>query len=63
MYQVTSRGDRRELIYRDDTDRITHLAVLEQALERFDAEVLSHLGLSVSRVSRLIAREEARDKT
>jgi REP element-mobilizing transposase RayT len=42
MHHVTSRGDRRELIYRDDTDRITHLAVLDQALERFDTEVLSY---------------------
>jgi putative transposase len=42
IYHVTSRGDRREPIYRDDTDRLTHLAVLEQALDRFDAEVLAY---------------------
>lgn len=38
---VTSRGDRREPIDRGDTDRLVHLAVLEQALEGFDAEVLA----------------------
>jgi putative transposase len=42
IYHVTSRGDRREPIYRDDADRIAHLGVLGQALERFDAEVLAY---------------------
>jgi putative transposase len=31
VYHVTSRGDRREPIYRDDTDRETQLAVLGEA--------------------------------
>jgi putative transposase len=42
VYHVTSRGDRREPIYLDDEDRRQHLAVLEEALERFDAEVLAY---------------------
>lgn len=42
VYHVTSRGDRREPIYRDDADRVEHLAVLEHALDRFDAEVLAY---------------------
>ena len=39
---VTSRGDRRELIYRDDVDRVAHLEVIAQAMSRFDAEVLAY---------------------
>jgi putative transposase len=42
IYHVTSRGDRREAIYRDDADRLAYLDVLAQALERFDAEVLAY---------------------
>jgi REP element-mobilizing transposase RayT len=42
IYHVTSRGDRREPIYRDDQDRLDHLAVLEQAMDRFDAQVLAY---------------------
>ena len=41
VYHVTSRGDRREPIYRDDADRSRQLEVLAQAAERFDAEVLA----------------------
>ena len=42
IYHVTSRGDRREPIYRDDQDRLDHLAVLEQGMDRFDAQVLAY---------------------
>lgn len=42
VYHVTSRGDRREPIYRDDVDRHIHLEVLAQALDRFDADVLAY---------------------
>lgn len=42
IHPVTSRGDTREPIYRDDADRHAHLAVLAQALERFGAEVLAY---------------------
>lgn len=42
VYHVTSRGDRREPIYRDDEDRGAHLAVIAQAMERFDAQVLAY---------------------
>jgi REP element-mobilizing transposase RayT len=36
LYHVTSRGDRREDIYADDTDRLTWLDVLSQCCERFN---------------------------
>ena len=42
VYHVTSRGDRREPIYRDDEDRNRQLDVLAQAMDRFDAQVLSY---------------------
>ena len=42
IYHVTSRGDRREPIYRDDEDRQDHLSVVEQAMGRFDAQVLAY---------------------
>jgi putative transposase len=42
VYHVTSRGDRREPIYRDDADRLAHLNVLAQAMDRFDAQVLAY---------------------
>jgi putative transposase len=41
-YHVTSRGDRREPIFLDDTDRMALLALLEQACVRFDASVLAY---------------------
>jgi putative transposase len=36
LYHVTSRGDGREPIYLDDTDRRAFLAVLSQVCERYD---------------------------
>lgn len=42
VYHVTCRGDRREPIYRDDVDRVSHLDVLAQATDRFDAQVLAY---------------------
>jgi REP element-mobilizing transposase RayT len=42
IYHVTSRGDRREPIFEDDEDRRQLLAVLEQGLGRFDAQVLAY---------------------
>ena len=42
VYHVTSRGDRREAIYLDDTDRRTQLGVIAQAMDRFDAQVLAY---------------------
>jgi putative transposase len=42
VYHVTSRGDRRELIYREDADRTMQLAVIAQAMNRFDAQVLAY---------------------
>ena len=42
VYHVTSRGDRREPIYRDDEDRTTHLDIIAQPMDRFDAQVLAY---------------------
>ncbi len=42
VYHVTSRGDRREPIYRDDNDRLAHLDVIAQAMDRFNAQVLAY---------------------
>jgi putative transposase len=42
VYHVTSRGDRREPIYRDDIDRLAQLGVIAQAMDRFDAQVLAY---------------------
>lgn len=42
MYHVTSRGDRREPIAKDDTDRALFLEVLGQALQRFDAQAWAY---------------------
>ena len=36
LYHVTSRGDRREDIYADDTDRVAWLDVLSECCERFN---------------------------
>ena len=36
LYHVTSRGDRRENIYHDDTDRLAWLAILAQVCERYN---------------------------
>lgn len=42
LYHVTTRGDRRELIYDDDVDRQAFLEVMARVLERFDACVLAY---------------------
>ena len=42
VYHVSSRGDRRELIFVDDKDRHGLLEVVAQALSRFDAEALAY---------------------
>jgi putative transposase len=42
IYHVTSRGDRREPIYRDAEDRLAQLSVFAQAMDRFDAQVLAY---------------------
>jgi putative transposase len=42
IYHVTSRGDRREPIFVDDTDRAALLGVVGQAAERFDARALAY---------------------
>ena len=42
VHHVTSRGDRREPIYRDDEDRNTHLGVIDYAMDRLDGQVLAY---------------------
>jgi hypothetical protein len=42
VFHVTSRGDRREPIYRDDGDRAAHLDIIARAMDRFDAQVLAY---------------------
>jgi putative transposase len=42
IYHVTSRGDRREPIYRDEVDRQAQLDAIAQAMDRFDAQVLAY---------------------
>ena len=36
LYHITSRGDRREAIYRDDEDRRQWLMILGQVCENFN---------------------------
>ena len=36
LYHITSRGDRREVIYDDDEDREVFLAVLAEVVERYN---------------------------
>jgi len=36
LYQVTSRGDRREAIFEDDEDRDRFLGVLAEVVERYN---------------------------
>jgi REP element-mobilizing transposase RayT len=42
LYHVTTRGDRREPIFEDDSDRHAFLTVLAQALERFEATAFAY---------------------
>ena len=42
LYHVTSRGDRREDIFFDDTDRAALLDVMALGMARFDAQVLAY---------------------
>jgi REP element-mobilizing transposase RayT len=39
LYHVTSRGDRREDIYRDDADRLAWLAILAETCERYHWQI------------------------
>ena len=39
LYHVTSRGDQREDIYHDDTDRQMWLTILAQTCERFNWQI------------------------
>lgn len=46
LYHVTARGDRREDIFVDDTDRARLMAVVAQGLGRFDAQLLAYCLMS-----------------
>ena len=46
LYHVTARGDRREDIFVDDTDRARLLAVVAQGLSRFAAQLLAYCLMS-----------------
>ena len=46
LYHVTSRGNRREDIFADDTDRARFLAVVAQGLQRFDALLMAYCLMS-----------------
>ena len=41
-YHIMARGDRREVIYRDDEDRRMQLAVIVHAQDRFEASLLAY---------------------
>lgn len=49
---ISSRGDQREPIFRDDEDRVVHLEVLAQAADRFEAQVLHTRRATLSRFMR-----------
>jgi hypothetical protein len=51
VYHVTSRGDRREHIDRDDEDRRAQLRVLAQAMSRFDARAIIEYGDQVANLN------------
>jgi REP element-mobilizing transposase RayT len=42
IYHVTARGDRREPIFQDDSDRRMLLRIVGQAMERFDAKAYAY---------------------
>ena len=46
VYHVSSRGDRREDIFVDDTDRARFLALVAQGLARFDVQLLAYCLMS-----------------
>jgi putative transposase len=46
VYHVTSRGDRREAIFVDDDDRRQLLAIVNQAMDRFNAAVMAYCLMS-----------------
>jgi REP element-mobilizing transposase RayT len=42
IYHVTSRGDRRELIFENDSDRAALLSMLAAGMQRVDSQVLAY---------------------
>ena len=45
LCHVTSRGDRREDIYRDDADRLAWLAILAETCERYNWRIHARRGV------------------
>jgi DNA-binding MarR family transcriptional regulator len=58
LYHVTSRGNERKAIFKDDTDRALFLDILAQVKEHgySQVEVARHLKLHYTTVSRIIRR-------
>lgn len=62
LYHVTSRGDRREDIYLDDSDRMSWLAVLGETCQRFNwtvhayCQMTSHYHLLVETIDGNLSR-------
>jgi len=42
IYHVTARGDRHEPVFEDDGDRLALLRIVQEALDRFDAQMLAY---------------------
>ena len=57
VYHITSRGDRREPIAKDDIDRAAFLAIAGQAFECFDAHAWAYC-LMGNHTTLLSAREK-----
>lgn len=47
LYHVTTRGDRGETIFDDDTDRSALRATIAQAMGRFDATTFAHFSMGM----------------
>lgn len=43
IYHITARGNRRESIFLDDTDRLRFLEMLERSLERYEVELQAYV--------------------
>jgi len=57
IYHVTSRGNARGPIFKDEGDRLVFLEVLEHAIERFNWLCHAHLGLHYTTISKVVNQE------
>ena len=51
---VSSRGDRRDPIHRDDENRSMKFRIMARAMDRFDAQVLANCQMGIRRGGGLI---------